>query len=130
MGRVRYRVHMPDPETLDEYLATLPEDRRLAMQQIREAIRSAAPDATEVITYKMPGFKTHGRFLVSFDAYKRHYSLFPASDPVVEGLGDRIAPYLAGRGTIRFPADRPIPTKLIEEIVRIRVVENDEAAAR
>ena len=121
---------MPDPTTIDEYLATLPDDRRAAMEEIRQAIRSAAPDATEVITYKMPGFKTHGRFLVSFDAYKRHYSLFPASDPVVQGLGDRIAPYLAGQGTIRFPADRPIPTDLITDIVRIRVVENDEAAAR
>ncbi|HET9346700.1 MAG TPA: DUF1801 domain-containing protein [Candidatus Limnocylindrales bacterium] len=121
---------MPDPETIDEYLATLPDDRREAMKQIREAIRTAAPDATEVITYKMPGFKTHGRFLVSFDAYKRHYSLFPASDPVVRELGDRIEPYLAGQGTIRFPADQPIPTDLITEVVRIRVVENDEAAAR
>jgi uncharacterized protein YdhG (YjbR/CyaY superfamily) len=121
---------MPDPTTIDEYLATLPDDRRAAMTEIREAIRSAAPDATEVITYKMPGFKTHGRFLVSFDAFKRHYSLFPASDPVVRQLGDRVAPYLVGQGTIRFPADRPIPTKLIEDIVRIRVAENDAAAAR
>ena len=48
----------------------------------------------------------------------------------MQGLGERIAPYLAGRGTIRFPADRPIPTELISDIVRIRVVENDEAAAR
>ena len=108
----------------------MPDDRRAAVQQIREAIRAGAPDATEVITYKMPGFKTHGRFLVSFDAYKRHYSLFPASDLVVRGLGDRVAPYLAGEGTIRFPADGPIPTDLISDIVRIRVAENDEAAAR
>ena len=121
---------MPDPTTIDEYLATLPDDRRAAMQQIRQAIRAGAPDATEVITYKMPGFKTHGRFLVSFDAFKRHYSLFPASGPVVEQLGDRVAPYLAGQGTIRFPADRPIPTDLISDIVRIRVDENDKAAAR
>jgi uncharacterized protein YdhG (YjbR/CyaY superfamily) len=130
MRAVRYRVRMPDPETIDEYLATLPDDRRAAMQQIREAVRAAAPDAIEVITYKMPGFKTHDRFLVSFDAFKRHYSLFPASDPVVQQLGDRVAPYLAGRGTIRFPADRPIPTDLISDIVRIRVAENDEAATR
>ena len=121
---------MPDPTTIDQYLATLPDDRRAPMQQIREAIRVAAPDADEVITYKMPGFKTHGRFLVSFDSFKRHFSLFPASDAVVTGLGDRVAPYLAGQGTIRFPADRPLPTDLISDIVRIRVIENDEAAAR
>lgn len=119
---------MPDPTTVDDYIAALPEDKRGAMTMLRETIRAAAPDAEEVITYKMPGFKTHGRFLVSYDAYKAHYSLFPASDAVITGLGERIAPHLAGSGTIRFPASRPIPTDLVTDIIRIRVVENDQAA--
>ena len=121
---------MPDPTTVDEYLATLAEDRRAVMGELRATIKAAAPHADEVITYKMPGFKTHGRFLVSYDAYKQHYSLFPASERVVEGLGDEIQPYLAGRGTIRFPASRPLPTDLIRRIIEIRLVENDEAAAK
>jgi uncharacterized protein YdhG (YjbR/CyaY superfamily) len=121
---------MADPTTVDEYLATLPDDRRAAMEELRQAIRAAAPHAEEVITYKMPGFRTHGRFLASYDAYKRHYSLFPASEAVIAGLGDEIAPYLAGRGTIRFPADRPIPMDLVRRVIEIRVIENDEAAAK
>jgi uncharacterized protein YdhG (YjbR/CyaY superfamily) len=121
---------MAEPVTVDEYMATLPDDRRDAMETLRRTIRAAAPQATEVISYKMPAFKTHGRFLVSYDAYKRHYSLFPASDAVVRALGDAISPYLAGRGTIRFPADRPIPTDLVARIVEIRVAENDAAADR
>jgi uncharacterized protein YdhG (YjbR/CyaY superfamily) len=121
---------MGDPTTVDEYLATLPDDRRAAMEELRRAIRAAAQHAEEVITYKMPGFRTHGRFLVSYDAYKRHYSLFPASEAVIAGLGDEIAPYLAGRGTIRFPADRPIPMDLVRRVIEIRVIENDEAAAK
>jgi uncharacterized protein YdhG (YjbR/CyaY superfamily) len=100
------------------------------MEELRRAIRAAAQHAEEVITYKMPGFRTHGRFLVSYDAYKRHYSLFPASEAVIAGLGDEIAPYLAGRGTIRFPADRPIPMDLVRRVVEIRVIENNEAAAK
>jgi uncharacterized protein YdhG (YjbR/CyaY superfamily) len=99
------------------------------METLRRTIRAAAPQATEVISYKMPAFRTHGRFLVSYDAYKRHYSLFPASDAVVRALGDAIAPYLAGRGTIRFPADRPIPTELVARVVEVRVAENDAAAS-
>ena len=114
-----------EPATVDEYLARLPDDRRRVMALLRATIRAAAPDATEVITYKMPGFKTHGSFLVSYDAFKRHYSLFPASDGVVNGLGDDIKPYLAGRGTIRFPANAPIPVDLVTRIVRIRVAENE-----
>jgi uncharacterized protein YdhG (YjbR/CyaY superfamily) len=102
------------------------------MEDLRRTIRAAAPDATEVITYKMPGFKRNGRFLVSYDAFKQHYSLFPSSDPIVDALGDRVRPYVAGKGTLRFPADKPLPLDLITEIVKIRVAENDaerEAAA-
>ena len=116
---------MAEPTTVDEYMATLPDDRRAPMEQLRETIRAAAPDATEVITYKMPGFKRNGRFLVSYDAFKNHYSLFPSTDPMIEALGDRLAPFLVGKGTIRFPASRPIPMELITEIVKIRVAEND-----
>lgn len=112
-----------EPATVDEYLARLPEDRLAPMTLLRATIRAAAPDATEVITYKMPGFKSHGTFLVSYDAFKRHYSLFPASQVVVDELGDAIRPYLAGRGTIRFPANRPIPADLVTRIVKVRLKE-------
>jgi uncharacterized protein YdhG (YjbR/CyaY superfamily) len=114
-----------EPATVDEYLARLPDDRRAAMALLRATIRAAAPDATEVITYKMPGFKTHGRFLVSYDAFKRHYSLFPASEAVVNGLGEEIRPYLAGRGTIRFASSEPIPVDLVTRIVKIRLAEDE-----
>jgi uncharacterized protein YdhG (YjbR/CyaY superfamily) len=112
-----------EPVSVDEYIARLPEDRRADMALLRATIRAAAPDATEVITYKMPGFKAHGTFLVSYDAFKRHYSLFPASQVVVDEVGDAIQPYLAGRGTIRFPASRPIPTDLVTRIVKARLGE-------
>ena len=119
----------PNPE-VDAYIAALAEDRRGPMTNLRETIRAAAPDADEVITYKMPGFKTHDQFLVSYDAFQSHYSLFPASDGVVKGLGAAIEPYLVGKGTIRFPASRPIPVDLVRQIVEIRVAENDAKARR
>jgi uncharacterized protein YdhG (YjbR/CyaY superfamily) len=94
------------------------------MQRLRETIRAAAPEAVEVITYKMPGFRSHGTFLVSYDAYKRHYSLFPASEAVIEACGDELAPYVTGKGTINFPAGIPVPVELVTRIVRVRVAEN------
>ena len=116
---------MADRTAVDEYLSALPDDRRAAMEQIRQAVRAGAPEAVEVISYKMPAFKSHGgQFLVSYDAYKRHYSLFPASDAVIEGLGEQLTPHLFGSGTIRFAADQPIPTAMITEIARIRFEEN------
>jgi uncharacterized protein YdhG (YjbR/CyaY superfamily) len=114
---------------VDEYLAGLPDDRRAVMQWLRETIRAAAPDAVEVITYGMPGFKSHGTFLVSYDAYKKHYSLFPASDAVIEACGDDLKPFLTGRGTISFKPARPLSTKLLTRIVEVRAAENAARAA-
>lgn len=121
---------MATPSTVDEYIAGFPEDRRAGLEQLRAAARAAAPQVTETIAYGMPALRSHGgQFLVSYAAYKRHYSLFPASQAVEDELGDEIKPFLAGKGTIQFPADRPIPTDLVERIVRVRFGEN-EARAR
>jgi uncharacterized protein YdhG (YjbR/CyaY superfamily) len=118
----------PEP-AVDDYIAALPPERQAAMAELRRLVTTAAPDATEVITYHMPGLRSpDGRFLVSYDAYKRHYSLFPASDEVVAACGDALTPYLAGKGTIRFPAGRPLPAALITKIVEVRVRENAAAA--
>jgi uncharacterized protein YdhG (YjbR/CyaY superfamily) len=112
------------PTTVDDYLAALPDDRREAMDQLRRAVTAAAPDATETIAYGMPALRTlGGQFLVSYDAYKSHYSLFPASGAVVEALGNELRPYLAGRGTIRFPAGRVIPIDLVSRVVKVRLAE-------
>jgi uncharacterized protein YdhG (YjbR/CyaY superfamily) len=113
-------------QTVDEYLAALPEERRGPMDELRRTIRGAAPAAIETIAYAMPAFRSAtGRFLVSYDAYKAHYSLFPSTDGMQTELGDELRPFLAGKGTIRFPADAPIPTGLVERIVKIRVAEVD-----
>ena len=94
------------------------------MEELRRAIRRAAPDAVETIAYSMPAMRSpSGRFLVSYDAFKAHYSLFPSTAGMEAELGDELRPFLTGKGTIRFPADQPIPYGLVERIVRIRVAD-------
>jgi uncharacterized protein YdhG (YjbR/CyaY superfamily) len=105
---------------VDEYMAQLPDDRRAVMEQLRSTILSASPDATELISYNMPALRLDGRFLVSYEAFKHHYSLFPWSEGMVEELGDEMKPYAVGKGTIRFAADKPIPLDLVTRIVAIR----------
>jgi uncharacterized protein YdhG (YjbR/CyaY superfamily) len=123
-------VSARNPE-VDAYIGALAEDRRGPMTDLRETIRAAAPDAEEVITYNMPGFKANGSFLVSYDAFKAHYSLFPANDVIAAELGEEVAPHVKGRGTLQFPASEPLPLDLIRRIVEIRVREvADDAAAR
>ena len=106
--------------SVDDYMAGLPDDRRSVMEDLRRTIRAAAPDATEAIAYNMPAFRLDGRFFVSYEAFKHHYSLFPWSDAMVEELGEELRPYAVGKGTIRFPADEPIPLDLVTRIVEIR----------
>ncbi|MET1231665.1 MAG: DUF1801 domain-containing protein [Candidatus Limnocylindrales bacterium] len=112
-------------DSVEAYLAALPDDRRLALAELRRTINAAAPEATETIAYQMPALRSHGgQFLVSYAAYKAHYSLFPASEAVVQACGAALEPYLAGKGTIRFPADKPLPLALVTQIVKVRVAEN------
>jgi uncharacterized protein YdhG (YjbR/CyaY superfamily) len=122
---------MTTPTSVEAYLAELPADRRATVETLRRTIREAAPDATETIAYSMPAFRSHGgQFLVSYAAYKNHYSLFPASGAVVETLGDEIAPFLAGKGTIQFPLGKPIPVALVKRVVTVRLTENAEKGSR
>jgi len=113
--------------TVDEYIAALPDDVRPTMEQLRATVLAAAPNAAEVITYGMPGLRSQGRFLVSYDAYKDHYSLFPGSEEMADAVGDDLRPYLAGRGTIQFPKGQPIPLDLVTRVVKQRL---DEVAER
>jgi uncharacterized protein YdhG (YjbR/CyaY superfamily) len=110
-------------DTVDAYIAALPGDRRPGVEDLRKTIRDAAPDAIESIAYDMPAFRLNDKFLVSYAAFKNHYSLFPASAAVVAVLGDEIRPYVVGQATIRFPTNAPIPTDVVARVVRIRLEE-------
>lgn len=114
---------MVAPGTVDAYIAALPADRRAVVEELRQTIRAAAPEAKETVAYQMPAFMSHGRLLVSFAAYGLHYSLFPASGAVKEELGAELTPYLSGKATVRFRADASIPAELVTRIVRARVAE-------
>jgi len=123
-------TYLATATSVEDYLAALPDERRSAVQELRRTIRAAAPEATELISYQMPAFRSHGQFLVSYAAFKNHYSLFPASEAVVTGLGEELTPHLSGKGTIRFRADDPIPSALVTKIVTSRFAENAAAKRR
>jgi uncharacterized protein YdhG (YjbR/CyaY superfamily) len=93
------------------------------MQELRCAVRQAAPMATETIAYDMPALRLDGRFLVSYAAYKRHTSLFPWSDGMLRALGDELRRHATGRGTIQFRLGEPIPLDLVRRVVQHRVEE-------
>jgi uncharacterized protein YdhG (YjbR/CyaY superfamily) len=110
-------------DDVQAYLDALPDDARAVLSELRETIRATAPDATESIAYDMPALRLNGKFLVSYAAFKRHFSLFPASGGVLSELGDEIAPYVFGKGTLRFTRELPLSSDLARRIVQIRLRE-------
>ncbi|TME20618.1 MAG: DUF1801 domain-containing protein [Chloroflexi bacterium] len=116
-----------DFKTVDEYIATHPEEVQAVLQLVRTTIRKAVPDADEMISYQIPAYKLRGGRVIYFAGWKQHYSLYPASDELVEAFKDELAPYEVNKGTIRFPISKPVPVKLIEGIAKFRA---KEAAAR
>lgn len=107
-----------DFKSVDEYIATYPEDVQEILQRVRSTIRKAVPDAEEVISYQIPTYKLQGGYVVYFAGWKRHFSIYPASDDLVAALKDDLAPYEVNKGTIRFPLFEPVPVKLIERIAK------------
>jgi uncharacterized protein YdhG (YjbR/CyaY superfamily) len=115
---------MPDKEfnTIDEYIETFPEEIRILLEKMRQAIREAAPEAEETISYRMPAFRQNG-ILVYFAAFKNHLGFFPTGSGIA-AFKEELGPYLGGKGTAKFPLDRPVPWDLVKKIVRFRVQEN------
>jgi uncharacterized protein YdhG (YjbR/CyaY superfamily) len=126
----RKETGMAAPTSVEGYLSALPPEPRGALEKLRKTIKAAAPEATETISYQMPTFKVDGRFLVSYAAFKNHCSLFPASEAVMEALGEELRPYFSGKGTLRFTADKPIPAPLVKRIVKTRIEENTATRRR
>ena len=107
--------------SIDEYINAQDKKRQPVLQQFRKIIKTAAPKAEEVISYGMPAFK-QGSALVYFSAMKEHYGFYPTSKPI-EVFKDKLKPYKTSKGAIQFPVDKPIPEKLIIEIVKYRLKE-------
>ena len=115
------------PKSINEYIAGFPKDVQEILERIRMTIRKAAPDAEEAISYQMPSFTLKGYYLIYFAAYKSHIGLYPAPRGN-EKFKEELSAYEGGKGTLRFPFDKPIPYGLIKRIVRFRIQENLERA--
>lgn len=113
-------------KNIDDYLALQPERSMMALEKIRQAVRSVAPTAEEVISYGMPAFKYKGRMLLYFAGFKKHCSLFPGSKAVILKMKKELRSYKTSAGTISFTAEKPLPTALVKKIVRARVKENED----
>jgi uncharacterized protein YdhG (YjbR/CyaY superfamily) len=121
--------HKDGFRSIDEYIATFPEDIQVLLEAVRATIKASAPGAEERISYQMPAFALNGN-LVYFAALKNHIGFYPTSSGI-EAFKDELSMYENSKGSVKFPISQPLPKELISKIVQFRVTENlNKAAAK
>jgi uncharacterized protein YdhG (YjbR/CyaY superfamily) len=110
-------------KTVDEYIKSFPEDTQMVLSQIRQTIKKTAPDAVEMIAYRMPAYKLNGKPLAYFAAFEHHIGFYPLPHTINTFKAD-LAKYKQGKGSIQFPLNGPMPFELIERIVKFRAEES------
>lgn len=120
------KTNVAAPKNIDEYIATFPATTQALLEVLRATIKSAVPDAVEVISYQMPAYKLFG-MLVYFAAYQHHIGFYPSSSGVV-AFAEDLKGYKTSKGTVQFSLDKALPIDLITKIVQFRATENTQKA--
>jgi uncharacterized protein YdhG (YjbR/CyaY superfamily) len=107
---------------IEHYFSGFPFETRIMLEQLRETILNVAPEAEEMISYKMPAFKLKG-MLVWYAAFKKHIGLYPTASPI-KFFKDELTSYKYSKGAIQFPLNQPLPLDLISKIVKFKMKEN------
>ena len=116
------------PSTIDQYVAGVNGDQRAVLERIRKAIRAAAPNAEECISYGIPGFRLNGRSLVFFGAWANHCAFYPGSSATLKKFRNELRDFQTSKGTLRFSLDKPLPVALVKKLVKARIAENNNRA--
>ena len=116
-------------KSVDEYIASQPEEVQAVLKRVRIIIRKAVPEAEEVISYQIPAYKLGGRPVLYFAGWTSHYSVYPVGDRLGPEFKDDLKPYKVTKGTIRFPLSEPVPVKLIERIAKFRAKQTKKPAS-
>ncbi|MFM9945319.1 MAG: iron chaperone [Bacteroidia bacterium] len=119
-------MNQEKPKDIDSFIATFPKETQKLLQQVRETIQKAAPDAIEKINYGIPTFDLKGN-LVHFSGYKNHIGFYPGGGGI-KAFEKEISNYKNAKGSVQFPIDQPMPLELISKITKFRVVQNLEKA--
>src|SRR5258706_15716070 len=109
--------------SMDEYIATFPGETQKGLEEVREIIRSIVPDARENISYQIAAFEVNGKNFIHIAGWKKHISIYPI--PVgTDAFNNEIAKYADGKGTVKFPLDKPLPVALIEKAIKYRLADH------
>jgi len=121
-SRRKQKATPVEPKTTDAYLAAVSPDKRIALESLRKSIKAAAPKAEECISYQLPAFRLNGKLLVAYGAAANHCAFYPGS--VVQAMKDELKDYDTSKGTIRFPANKPLPPALVRKLIKLGIAKN------
>jgi uncharacterized protein YdhG (YjbR/CyaY superfamily) len=110
-------------DTVDDYLSHLDEPKRRTLEALRRAILEVVPEAEQVISYRVPAFRMHGKTIAGFAAFKDHLSYLPFSGSILGQLADELRDYTMTKSALHFPVDRPLPQGLVRKLVELRLAE-------
>ena len=113
--------------SIDEYLATVPGDRRAALDKLRKAIRSIVPNAEECISYGMPAFRLDGAVIAGFLATAKGCSYFPFSGSTLKTIAAEVRKYGKTPGSLHFDPKKPLPAALVRKLLKVRIAETKRA---
>jgi uncharacterized protein YdhG (YjbR/CyaY superfamily) len=120
---------MNSATTVDEYIALAPKEVQTRLEELRAAIRAAAPDAQERISYRIPYYEYKGR-LVYFGLAKKHIGLYALTTPVLEEFAEELKGYVTPKGTVQLPLNKELPVALVRKLVEAQVRQKDEAKTK
>jgi uncharacterized protein YdhG (YjbR/CyaY superfamily) len=115
-------------KTVADYLAAAPKDKQATLTKLRQTIKAAAPNASESVSYGIVGYKLERKPVVYFGYWKAYYSLYGMGSRVTKAHAAELEEYLQSKGTIQFPADKPLPYRLVTKMVKARVAEIENGA--
>ncbi len=104
---------------IDDYLKNVAEPQKAELERVRQIIKQTVPEAEEVISYAMPGFKYKSKYLITFAAFKDHMSLFPGAEAIAT-LGKKLDGYKTSKGTVQFTLEKPLPEAVVKELALVR----------
>ncbi len=106
-----------------DYFASRPPAVRTRLKAIRDIVRAIVPDAVEVFSYGVPGFRLNGKPLVWYAAFAHHTSLYPMTASIRKAHAAALKDYKMSTGTVQFPLDKPLPVALVKRLVKARLAE-------
>ncbi len=115
----------PPAKDVDAFIQASPKETQSKLKELRHIIQAAAPGAEEIISYKMPVYKLHGKWLVGFAGFKRHIGFYGMSGTFFDAFAEELKEFEISKGAIRFPLDKPLPKRLIQKLIKARIALNE-----